>query len=136
MIKFRDKEHEEEFKELLMQTELTDQEIMIADDLLKRQIAFFYLIALYQEEYLKYEGCKFYVEVYEDISLDGPTYLLSDEIEEVNHAHEKMIKVAKALLQGKEPNTDEIEVAEQEWIKQAMTIATDGIGQDFRNVAI
>ena len=72
MNQFKNKIHEEAFNELITQSEGELSVYEIQDEQKRRQVAFLYLIAMYQEEYECYEGMKFYVEVYEEISIDGP----------------------------------------------------------------
>ncbi|MHC1750237.1 MAG: hypothetical protein AB9856_18370 [Cellulosilyticaceae bacterium] len=100
MFEFRDCQHEAEFKELLEQGEINEATVEYSDDLTRRQILFLYLIAMYQEDYLKNEGCKFYLEAYEELEIGGPTYLLEDEITLSKAPHEAMLKVAKQILKG------------------------------------
>lgn len=100
MLVFKDKQHEEEFKTLLEQGEITLEEIDYEDELTRKQILFLYLIAMYQEDYLKNEGCKFYLENYGELEIGGPTYLLEDDIGLSNRPHECVLKVAKQILKG------------------------------------
>lgn len=105
---FRDNKHEEAFYELIEQSEITDREVKESKvgSLIRRQLAFLYLIALYQEDFKRYEGMKFYIEVYEEMSIDGPVYLLDEAVKLGDYPHEKMLKVAKDLLRGDRPSLD------------------------------
>jgi hypothetical protein len=98
---FKDQKHQEAYEKLLEEADLTHSEWEKKTELIRRQLAFFYLIALFQEDYRHYEGEAFYVEAYEEISLGGPTYLLEDCIGEGNYSHEQILFIAKELLQGK-----------------------------------
>lgn len=112
--RFKNTQHEQAFIELIEQGEL---------ELSRKQIAFLYLIAMYQEDYEHYEGMKFYVEVYEEISIDGPVYLLEDSVKLEDFAHEKMLKVAKAILRGEEPQVEELEEEDRVFAKKAYHFA-------------
>ena len=106
--RFFSEQHKKEFYALLIQADIIEEqdetlykveEIQIGS-LLSRQVVFFYLIALYQEDFLYYEGEKFWVEAYEDISLDGPVYLLDEEIGTPKHDYEWAIHIGKQILIG------------------------------------
>ena len=97
---FKDEKHQKAYYQLLEEADLTENELQQPSKLLRRQLAFLYLIALFQEDYRHYEGEVFYVEAYEEISLGGPTYLLEGCIGEGTYPHEHILFIAKALLQG------------------------------------
>lgn len=124
LSRFRDELHQVEYNELLDQMYLGQEELEHPTPLLRRQLAFAYLIALYQKEYEQYEGCKFYMEAYEEISLDGPVYLLEDEMVLEDYPHERMLKVAKALLQEEELPRELIEESLQEYIDEAISMCS------------
>lgn len=119
---FRDELHQVEYNELIEQMYLSENELENPTPLLRRQVAFAYLIALYQNEYEHYEGCKFYMEAYDEISLDGPVYLLEDEMELESYPHERMLKVAKALMQGEELPRALIDQSLQAYIDEAIEV--------------
>ena len=119
MNQFKNKAHEEAFRALLMQSEGELCINKLEDEKKRRQIAFLYLIALYQEDYEYYEGSRFSVEVYEEISLDGPVYLLEECIQLEDFAHERMLKVAKNILRGNEPNLEKVDEADVKLAKIA-----------------
>lgn len=105
---FKDQNHKQEFRELLQQADLDNKGQDDFSDLEYRQIGFLYLIAAYQAEFEEYEGCKFYVEDLDDLSLDGPVYLLEiEQLGEATHEHELMLRVGMKLLQGKLMEIDE-----------------------------
>lgn len=119
MNQFKHKAHEEAFGILLRQSE---GELCInkhEDEKKRRQIAFLYLIALYQEDYEYYEGSRFSVEVYEELSLDGPVYLLEECIQLEDFAHERILKVAKDILRGNEPNLEKVDEADKGFVEIA-----------------
>lgn len=100
-ITFFSKQHKEEFKELLEQAHLESAFSSSTSQLEHKQIAFLYLIACYQEEYKRYEGCKFYVEDLGELSLEGPLYLLEEKyITLKQYDHEIMLGLAKKILEG------------------------------------
>lgn len=119
-IKFKDANHHEAFEELLDQVDFNVDQLKDRTPLLKRQMAFIYLIAMYQEDYEIYEGCKFYLEEYEELSIDGPVYLLEDEITLDNYPHEKMLQVAKNLLRQEPISREQIEQELQLFIDEAL----------------
>ena len=95
-------QHEQECKELLSQADMIDKEHTSLSELERRQKAFFYILALYQEAYQFYEGCKFYIEDLGELSLDGPVYLLDiEELGEAKGDHEIMLRLGMQILQGK-----------------------------------
>ena len=114
--KFFSDQHKKEFYNLLIQADIIEEqddtlykveEIEIGS-LLSKQIAFFYLIALYQEDFLHYEGEKFWVESYEEISLDGPVYLLEDKIGEPKNDYEIVIYIGKQILRDMDMNIEDV----------------------------
>ena len=100
---FKNHEHERAYNQLIQEADLTDTELRQPTALLRRQLAFLYLIALFQEDYIHYEGEAFYVEAYEELSLGGPTYLLETCMAEETYPHEQILCIAKKLLQGDAP---------------------------------
>lgn len=102
-LTFQDSKHEQAFRVFLEEANYTPKELEVPSPLVRRQLAFLYLIALFQEDYIYYEGQGFYIEAYEEISLGGPTYLLEDDIGEGNYPHEKILVVAKCILKGEWP---------------------------------
>lgn len=119
MNQFKNKAHQLDFEQLMEQSELELNRLHEANGLVRRQIAFLYLVAMYQEAYERYEGMKFYVEVYEEMSIDGPVYLLEDQVKLEDFAHEKILKVAKDILRGIEPNLEPIEAEDRVFAKKA-----------------
>lgn len=97
---FKDNKHERAYNQLIEEADLTDTELRQPSALLRRQLAFLYLIALFQEDYIHYEGEAFCVEAYEELSLGGPTYLLDPSIGQGTYPHEQILDIAKKLLQG------------------------------------
>ncbi|MEG0013272.1 MAG: hypothetical protein RR618_03990 [Cellulosilyticaceae bacterium] len=96
---FFSKSHKKEFLELLEQANLEEHPRQRKSQLEYRQVAFLYLIALYQEEYKRYEGCKFYIEDLGELSLDGPVYLLEERyISLKEYDHEIMLDLAINIL--------------------------------------
>nr|WP_302596678.1 hypothetical protein [uncultured Cellulosilyticum sp.] len=109
MIAFRNLQHQAAFHDLLKQMDLSTKALKTPSQLLRRQLAFIYLIAYYQEDYKKYEGEAFYIEPdYDDIhfSIGGPTYLLENQIGTRRYGHEIILEAAKAVLEGKEIKVD------------------------------
>lgn len=93
------------FHDLVEQMALSKETLQQPTLLLRRQLAFAYLIAFYQDDYKKYEGEAFYIEPdYDEIhfSIGGPTYLLEDQIGTRTYHHEMILEAAKDLLEGKE----------------------------------
>ncbi len=101
---FKNHEHERAYNQLIEEADLTEIELKQPSVLLRRQLAFLYLIALFQEDYIYYEGEAFYVEAYEELSLGGPTYLLDACMGEGTYPHEQILYIAKRLLQGEITN--------------------------------
>ncbi len=97
---FKDHHHEDAYNHLIEEADLTEIELKQPSALLRRQLAFLYLIALFQDDYIHYEGEAFYVEAYEELSLGGPTYLLEACMGEGTYPHEQILYIAKKLLQG------------------------------------
>lgn len=119
---YKNEEHEAAFKTFVEEAYMTLADLDRLSDIERRQFAFLYLIAMYQEAYEKYEGERFYVEALEDITLGGPTYLLEDYIGEMNRPHERILVYAKRLLKN-EPLEQEEAWEDAKWTKQALKIA-------------
>lgn len=118
--------HKANFIHLLEEAYL-DSEKMIAssfiegDSLLKRQLAFLYMIAYYQEDYRQYEGEAFYIECFEEMEIGGPTYLLEEEVSlREDYPHEKVLHYAKALLIGGESVIEQCGVAAEDQVIQKL----------------
>ena len=107
-LQFRNEKHQSAFFEMVSDMYLSDEEMSMPSSMLKRQLAFSYLIALYQEDYARYEGDIFYIEMGEELSLGGPTYLLDERYGERARDCEKIIPIACRLL-GNEPIEEVIE---------------------------
>lgn len=120
---YKNKDHENAYKELVEQMYLSEDEIMNPAPLLKRQLAFCYLIALYQEDYEIYEGHKFYIELGEDLSLDGPTYLLEADIGERKYKHEQILPLASKVLKGDEIVIPDCLEEDRKWIEEACKLS-------------
>lgn len=95
---FKDEIHKDYFLEMIKSMYLSEAEMNNPTVLIKQQVAFCYLIALYQKDYEKYEGDYFYVELGEELSLGGPTYLLDERYGERIRDCEKIIPIACRLL--------------------------------------
>ncbi len=95
---FKDEVHRKAFLELLEGMYLSADEMKLPTQLLKRQFAFAYLIALYQKDYELYEGEGFYIEIGEELSLGGPTYLMDERYGERTKEYEKIIPIACEFL--------------------------------------
>lgn len=119
---YKHQAHQEAYEKLIEQMYLSQEEIKQPSSLLRKQLAFCYLIAMYQEDYEIYEGHQFYVEWGEELSIDGPTYLLEDKIGERRYNHEKILPVACQLLKG-ELSCLTMEIDEdQEAVQQAVRL--------------
>ena len=114
---FSSKAHKEAFMEMLEDMYLSNKELEAPDKLLKKQLAFIYLIARYQEDYKQYEGDTFYIEYGEELSLGGPTYLLDERYGERKRPYECIVPIAANLL--KEIQKDS-EIAKIEEIKEKL----------------
>lgn len=99
ILYFKDEIHKNYFLEMIESMYLSEAEMDNLTTLIKRQIAFCYLIALYQKDYEIYEGDYFYVELGEELSLGGPTYLLDERYGERIRDYEKIIPIACRLLE-------------------------------------
>lgn len=127
---FKNQIHKRAFIELLQQAEVLGQgeyDLHILSKIEKgsfvaRQIAFFYLIAMYQEELEHHEGMKFYVEVYEEISLDGPIYLLEDCIGMPRYEYEWNIQFAKKILKNETINLEQVPSNMRKFVEIAISI--------------
>lgn len=126
-LKFKNKSHEEAFEEMLEAMYLSETEIKAPSYELKKQLAFGYLIALYQKDYAKYEGERFYFELGEELSLGGPTYLLDERYGSRNRDCEKIIPIACEILQDDE--LEEILQKEDKVLKSFDTPIDEEIGQ-------
>lgn len=102
VLQFRNESHKKAFFEMVEAMYLSEEEIKRPSDLIKRQLTFTYLIALYQEDYAKYEGDTFYIEMGEELSLGGPTYLLEERYGERVKDYEKIIPIAARILKGED----------------------------------
>ena len=122
---FKDDKHESAYRQLLEEADLTDTALQQPTLLLRRQLAFLYLIALFQEDYIHYEGEAFYVEAYEELSLGGPTYLLETCMGEANYPHEQILDIAKKLLQGETTNLHTYTKGYDQFIKCAINLLTE-----------
>lgn len=128
--KFFGQKHKEEFYKLLIQSDIIEDEQdtlhkveqIKVGSLLNRQIVFLYILALYQEDFLYYEGEKFWVESYEDLSLDGPTYLLEDKIGKSQYDYERAINIGKHLLKGESVTIEDIPYSMRNFIEQAINM--------------
>lgn len=116
MKQFKNKAHEEAFETLLKQSEGELYVHGMQDQQKRKQVAFLYLIALYQEDYERYERSRFSVEAYEELSLDGPVYLLEDHIQLKDFPHERMLSVAKDILRGHEMDLDKIDKEDRSFV--------------------
>lgn len=114
---FSSKVHEETFMEMLEDMYLSSKELEAPDDLLKKQLAFIYLIARYQEDYKQYEGDTFYIECGEELSLGGPTYLLDERYGERKKPYECIVPIAINLLKEKQEDS---KIARMEEIKEML----------------
>lgn len=125
---FFSKTHKKEFVELLEQANLDKCALSSMSELERRQVAFLYLIALYQEEYKRYEGCKFYVEDFGELSLDGPTYLLEENYVSLSqYDHEVMLSIAMQILKQTclKNKRETLQPHLQEPFKMAVSISED-----------
>lgn len=122
---FFSKQHKEEFRELLSQADMIHKKNEDLKELERRQKAFLYILALYQDAYLLYEGCKFYVEDFGELSIDGPVYLLDiEELSQAKEDHEIMLRIGMQLMQGKE-KLEEIPIHLQPIISEAIKLITN-----------
>lgn len=134
---FKDQKHEKNFYSLLEQAELLGLEergekleslfeqmeiLRLEDSIEKKQVAFLYLIAVYQDDFITYEGMPFYVEVYEEISLDGPVYLLDEKIGTPKYEHEWSVYYGKKILQNERINLEEVPKNMKKFVENAMNI--------------
>ena len=100
--------HKEAFLELVEEMYLESKELKHPSNLLKRHLAFAYLIAAYQKEYQVHEGEQFYIEVGEELSLGGPTYLLDERYGERTKEYEWILVIALKILKGEISTFEEI----------------------------
>lgn len=120
-LNYRDKKHKEAFKALLEQAKFKEEQLWQLSDEERRQFAFLYLLALYQKEYLQYEGEAFYIEDMGELELGGPTYLFDLEEVEMNRPHERMILAAKRLLQ-KQNAKYIVAIEDRAWVDEAICL--------------
>lgn len=99
-LHYKDKAHQKAFEVFIEDMDLSLKEMQTPSKLLRRQFAFLYLLALYQEDYEQYEGERFYVEAGIELSLGGPTYLLEERYGERKRAYEQIISIACSILKG------------------------------------
>ncbi|MBE6024267.1 MAG: hypothetical protein E7231_13965 [Cellulosilyticum sp.] len=110
---FKDIAHQEAFLEMLEDMYLSEKEIKTPSLLLKKQLAFAYLVALYQKDYEEYEGEKFYIECGEELSIGGPIYLMDKRYGRRTKLYEKMVWIACQFLKKEISNQDIINLWEQ-----------------------
>lgn len=119
-IRFLTEEHAHVFNQLLEEAyvQLEDTPLM------RRQLAFLYMLTYYQKEYEAYEGEGFYIEAFEDLEIGGPTYLLEDAVNlRADYPHEYIIYWAKALLRGQMLGVDTLQEDARELYQEALQIA-------------
>lgn len=122
-ILFKDKQHKKAYQTFIEEMYLAEEEMKYPSPLLKRQQGFVYLLALYQEAYKQYEGEPFYIEVGEELSLGGPTYLLEESIGNSNYTHERILLLASCLLKGEEIDYTLCPIDDKVYFEQALLIA-------------
>lgn len=109
-LKYKNEAHQKAFETFLDEMYLSQKEKERPSKLLRRQIAFAYLLALYEADYEKYEGEGFYFEIGEELSLGGPTYLLDPRYGLRNKEYEKIVPIACELLKES--------VVDEKWIEK------------------
>lgn len=119
--------HKKAFFEMIESMYLSEAELKKPSTLLKRQLAFSYLIALYQEDYAEYEGDIFYLEMGEELSLGGPTYLLDERYGKRTKDYEKIIPIACRILKGE--RIEEI-IHEEKKVLQSFSLPIETIIRD------
>lgn len=122
---YKHQAHKEAYQDLIEQMYLSQEELDHPTNLLRRQQAFCYLIAIYQEDYEKYEGHQFYIEWGEELSIDGPIYLLEEQIGERKYNHEKILLPACQILKGELPSVPCMMEEDREAIEQAIRMSKD-----------
>ncbi len=98
LLQFKNKHHKDAFWEMIEAMYLSEEELHYPSSLIKKQIAFSYLIALYQEDYRTHEGEAFYIEIGAELSLGGPIYLLDERYGERKADYEKIVPIACRIL--------------------------------------
>ena len=119
-------DHKRAFEQMLEESYLTQEVIQGAEGLLRRQLAFIYLISYYQKDYAKYEGDTFYLDQGEELTLGGPTYLLEEGICGETLPHETILKYAKQILEGKVCDAA-LEGHQEVLVAYAKNIASEGM---------
>lgn len=119
---FKNLTHKQAFFTFLEEMYLSEEEINHPSPLLKRQLGFIYLLALNQEAYEQYEGDIFYIEVGEELSLGGPTYLLEEGVGTRHYPHEQMLLLASSLLKGEEIDYSACPIEDRAYLEQALRI--------------
>lgn len=119
-LKYRDEGHRAAFHRFLEEADVKMDDVWRLEEAKRRQIAFLYLLALYQEDYETYEGERFYVENLVEMSLGGPTYLFDEQIGKMNEPHEQMILCAKAFF--RQEDHFEVIPEDQKWFEEARKI--------------
>lgn len=122
-ICFKNLTHKQAFYTFLEEMYLSEEEMNRPSTILKRQLGFVYLLALNQEAYKQYEGDIFYIEVGEELSLGGPTYLLEEGIGTRQYAHEQMLLLASSILKGDEIEESACPIEDKAYLEQALRIA-------------
>lgn len=122
---FLDDQHKKAFEHFLKEADLVwDESCRCYDEVLRRQLGFLYILAYYQEDYIKYEGEGFYVEMFEDLEIGGPTYLLEKEVTlREKYSHEWLIKWAKKLLIGETMTMEGLSDQQKKLYERAKYIA-------------
>lgn len=110
---FQNHKHRMHFEELVAQGE---------GMLTPKQYAFIYLIAMGQDEYIQYEGMAFYIENFEEVAIDGPVYLLDDNVDLTRYRHERLLGYAKYILQDKYIDMESVEETLRPWVEYAYKI--------------
>ncbi|MGL4737174.1 MAG: hypothetical protein ACRCW2_06910 [Cellulosilyticaceae bacterium] len=113
-VPFENNKHRMHFEALLSQGE---------GMLTAMQEAFIYLIAMGQDDYEYYEGLPFYIEVFEEVSLDGPVYLLEDNMDLSGYRHERLLAYAKCIVRGEHIKIEDVEETLRPWVACASQIA-------------
>ena len=119
-LKYRDELHRTAFQHFLEEADIKLDDVCLLEEAVRHQVAFLYLLALYQEDYEAYEGERFYVENLEEMSLSGPTYLFDEQIGQMARPHEQMILCAKAFLRQEEHLV--VGSGDQKWLEEARKI--------------
>lgn len=127
-IQYLTKEHQEVFEQILDEAYVTIEDT----PLMRRQLAFVYILSYYQKDYERYEGEGFYIEALEELEIGGPTYLLEEGVGlRKDYPHEYIVTWAKALLKGRGLPIDGLSEEQKKLYKEALHIANisnDNIG--------